>query len=102
MDNKEEKTVQEKQVKNNNFKAFFTMKNLVYMLVVTSIFFALLNKFIALLAGNAVVYAIFFFISFGLAFSAFLIDLLSKLKNKEEKLDFSIVLTIFAMIISLA
>jgi len=67
-----------------------------------SLFFVLLNKFIALLTGNAVVYAIFFFISFGLAFSAFLIDLLGKLKNKEEKLDFSIVLTIFAMIISLA
>jgi len=101
MDNKEEKTVQEKQENNNVFKEFFTFKNLTYILVVLSIFFVLLNKLIAVLTGNAVVYAIFFFISFCLAFSAFLIDLLNKIKNKEEKLDLSMVLIIFAMLICL-
>lgn len=82
-------------------KAMFSVAYLPYVFVVISMFMVMLNKFILALALNTVVYAIFFFISFGLGLTAFIISLLNRLKSKEEKINLAIILSLFAMLISL-
>lgn len=100
--NNEEKVVAQNATnKESCAKTLFSAKNLSYLLVIASLCFAFLNKFIAYLAHDSVVYAIFFFISFGLALSAFIIDLICKINKHETKFDFSMILSMFAMAISI-
>lgn len=104
----ENENLQEKKVENQNENKkeksinIFTQKNLPIWLVVASLCVVFLNRFITLLAQNTVVYAIFFMISFGLALSAFLVDIIAKLNKHEVKFDITLLLSMFAIIVALA
>lgn len=104
----ENENLPEKKVENQNENKsqksndIFTQKNLPIWLVIASLCFIFLNKFITLLAQSTVVYAIFFMISFGLALSAFLVDIIAKLNKHEVKFDFTLLLSMFAIIVALA
>ena len=87
--------------KENNAKDILSVSNSAYFLIAFSLFFVLLNKFIALLAPNNLVFALFFFLSFSLAFIAFIIAIYNKIKNKQEKIDLSIILSMFAIAITM-
>lgn len=98
----EKKLENQNENKSGNKNELFSQKNLPIWLVIASLGFVMLNKFITLLAQSTVVYAIFFMLSFGLALSAFIIDIITKLTKHEVKFDFTLLLSMFAIIVALA
>lgn len=92
--NDDEEIVDSKKVKQ------FNITFLNYILIVASLLFVFINRFVQALSPNKIVYAVFFFLSFLLAFSAFVLTIINKLKfNKDDK--FQIILSMFAIIVSI-
>ena len=85
-------------IKNTSKQINITLLN--YILIVASLFFVFVNRFVQILSPNNVVYAVFFFISFGCALGAFVLTLINKLKfNIDNK--FQMILSMFAIVVSI-
>ena len=95
----EENVSEKKKGKKLNFD-LFSFENIPYALIFVSIFFTMIARIVAIASGVAAV--VISFLAFGVAFSAFILAVISMLKKKKFEIKDGVCLfvTTFGMLIA--
>lgn len=87
--------------KNNSscLKSLFSMKFLPYVLSVIALIIGFINKTVAWFEYDAIAIGVLFLFSFGIALGAFIIALINHVKNKENKINLQLAISIITVAI---
>ena len=92
----------EKKIEANNFWSnLFSFEMLPIALAITSLFFSLFTYLLPLLVYSHIIVAVFFTISFLIAFSSLVISVIPMVSKRKLTINLQIILSLFALIVSI-